>query len=92
MTYQYIDLTRVVFCTYYFAQISKNAVLQISQTHVKVCGAFLTKHGLAHNWFLKIDLVRIVSMHVRVCVCPRPRLLITSGMMWRDMNLIQLVK
>ena len=33
----------------------------------------------AHTWFLKIDLVRIVSMHVCVCVCPRPRLLITNG-------------
>ena len=44
--------------------------------------------------FLKIDPVRIVAMHVRVCVCvcPRPRLLITSGVIWRDMNLIQLVK
>ena len=27
-----------------------------------------------------------------VCVCPRPRLLITSGEIWRDMNLIRLVK
>ena len=27
-----------------------------------------------------------------VCVCPRPRLLITSGVIWRDMNLIRLVK
>ena len=43
-------------------------------------------------WFLKIDPVRIVGMHVCVCVCPRPRLLITSGMMWHDMNLIRLVK
>ena len=73
MTSKYIDLTRVVFCTDYFAQISKNAVLQTSQTYVKVCGAFLTKHGLAHDWFLKIDPVRIVSMHVRVCVCVHVR-------------------
>ena len=29
-------------------------------------------------WFLKIDAVRIVGMRVRVC--PRPRLLLTSGM------------
>ena len=32
---------------------------------------------LAHAWFLKIDPVRIVSMRV----CPRLRLLITSGVM-----------
>ena len=31
-------------------------------------------------------------MRVCVCVCPHPRLLITSGVIWRDMNLIQLVK
>ena len=50
----------------------------------------------AHAWFLKIDPVRIVGMHVRVCacvcVCPRPRLLITSGVIWRDIDLIRLVK
>ena len=50
----------------------------------------------ARAWFLKIDLVRIVGMRVYVCVCvfvcPRPRLLITSGVMWRDMDLIRLVK
>ena len=33
----------------------------------------------AHAWFLKIDPVRIVGMRVCVCVCPRPRLLIASG-------------
>ena len=43
-----------------------------------------------HPWFLKIDPVRIIGM--RVCVSPRPRLLITSGVMWHDMNLIRLVK
>ena len=31
-------------------------------------------------------------MCVCVCVCPPPRLLITSGMMWRDMNPMRLVK
>ena len=51
-------------------------------------------HRPARAWFLKIDPVRIVGMRVRVCmcVCPRPRLLITSGVIWRDVNLIQLVK
>ena len=44
----------------------------------------------ARAWFLKIDPVRIVGMRacVRVCVCPRPRLSITSGVMWRDIDLI----
>ena len=38
----------------------------------------------ASTWFLKIDPVRIVGM----CVCARPRLLITSGVMWHDMKSI----
>ena len=33
-----------------------------------------------------------VCVFAYVCVCPRPRLLITSGVIWRDMNLIRLVK
>ena len=41
-------------------------------------------------WFLKIDPVQIVRMHV--CVCLHPRLLITSGVMRHDMNPIQLHK
>ena len=45
-----------------------------------------------HNWFLKSDPVQIVGMRMRVCVCLRPRLLITSGVMWPDVDLIQLVK
>ena len=51
-------------------------------------------HRLARAWFLKIDHVWIVNMYVRVrvCVCPRPRLFITSGVMWHDMDPIQLVK
>ena len=49
-------------------------------------------HRPAHTWFLKIDPVRIVGMCA--CVCPLPRLLITSGhgMMWHDIDLICLVK
>ena len=42
----------------------------------------------ARTGFLKIDPVRIVSMHACVRVCPRPRLLITSDVMWHDMDLI----
>ena len=41
-------------------------------------------HRPVHTWFLKNDAVRIVGMHVCVCVfvCPCPRLLMTSGMIW----------
>ena len=41
---------------------------------------------------LKIGPVWIIAMHVCVCVCPHPRLLITGGMIWHDMDLIRLVK
>ena len=41
----------------------------------------------ARAWFLKFDAVWIVSMRACVC-CPRPRLLVTSGMMWHDTDLI----
>ena len=44
----------------------------------------------AHAWFLDIDLVREVCVCVSVCVCvfvcPSPRLVITSGMIWRDLD------
>ena len=33
-----------------------------------------------------------VCVYVCVFVCPRLRLLMTGGVMWRDMDLIQLVK
>ena len=42
----------------------------LNQAHVR--------HRLASAWFLKIDPVQIVGM----CVCPRLRLLITSGVIW----------
>ena len=45
---------------------------------------------LAQAWFLKIDPVWIVGMHV--CVCLRLRVLITSSVMWCDMDLLRLVK
>ena len=38
-------------------------------------------------WFLEIDLVREVCVYVYVCVCvSAPRPIITSGVMWHDMN------
>ena len=70
-------------------------------THVVKCTLFVRHVASLLNqarraWFLKIDLVWIVGMRVRVCacvcVCLRPRLLITSGMICRDVNLIQLVE
>ena len=58
----------------------------------------LNQARAGHSWFLKIDPVRVISMCVclRVCVCvcvyPPTRLLVTSGVMWQDMDPIRLVK
>ena len=47
-----------------------------------------TGRRLARAWFLKIDPMQIVSMHVYVFarVCPPPRLLITSGVICTAFN------
>jgi len=42
----------------------------------------------ARDWFLEITFVRDVSMRMCVCVCPPPRLLITSGVIWCDIELL----
>ena len=51
------------------------------------------RYNFCSAWFLEIVSVRTsVCVCVCLCVCPPPRLLITSGVMWRDMDLIRLVK
>ena len=45
----------------------------------------------AHGWFLKITSVQ-TSVCVFVCVCLPLRLLITSGVMWHDIDPMRLVK
>ena len=56
-------------------------------------------HRPVHAWFFRIASVRkclyacvFACVFACVCVCPPPRLLITSGMMWCDIDPIQLVK
>ena len=44
-------------------------------------------HRQVRAWFLKIDPLQNIGMRVYVCVCPHPRLLLTSGVMWCDMDL-----
>ena len=57
-----------------------------SQNYICLLNQMHASHRLARAWFLKIDPVQVVGMHA--CVCPCPRLLITSGVMWHDMDLI----
>ena len=45
-------------------------------------------HRPAHAWFLKN---LIASVRMSVCVCPPLRLLITSDVMWCDMDPMRLV-
>ena len=55
----------------------------------------LFKPAAAHAWFLEIALVCMsVCLDVCVCVCvsPPPRPLITSGMIWCDIDHVQLIK
>ena len=47
------------------------------------------RNSAACAWFLEIALVRA---SVCVCVCPPPRPLITSGVIWCDIGRVQLVK
>ena len=69
---------------------SKSLVIPTGKSTDHMAYKFLNQ---AHAWFLKVDPVRIVSMCVYVCVCvcmcvcvSTPRLLITSGVMWRDID------
>ena len=63
--------------------------------HTITAGKFLNQActGLqpARAWFLRVASVR-KSMLMCVCVCLPPRLLITSGVMWCDIDPIRLVK
>ena len=59
----------------------------ISRDHLHINQAH-TSHRPVHAGFLKL----ICADCQYACVCPCPRLLITSGMMWLDMDLIRLVK
>ena len=44
-------------------------------------------------WFLEIALVRVsVCARARMSVCPPPRELITSGMIWCDIGCVRLAK
>ena len=45
----------------------------------------------AHTWFLKITSVQ-ESLYACLRVCPSPRLPLTSGIMWRNMDPTGLVK
>ena len=42
-------------------------------------------------WFLEIVVTQEVSMH-NVCVCPPPRMLITSGVIWHDRDPVLLAE
>ena len=57
--------------------------------HVEKCTTlnFLNQTRAAEAWFLEIVLVRM-SVYVCVClsVCPPPKPLITSGVIWCDID------
>ena len=82
-------------------QMIRTSVSALSSIDNTTCTDFLNQAcaGLlrpACAWFLKNDPVRIIGMCVCVCVCvcvSAPKaIIITSGVVWCDMNLIWLVK
>ena len=71
----------------------RSYVAVVVDTIIKIC-KFLNQ---AHAWFLNIASVHksmfvCVCVCVFACVCPPPRLLITSGVMWCDIDPIRLVE
>ena len=86
------DITEIqLHCNNHMKLISKqwntiifddNCFIIVYRSFNKAC----TSHRPACAWFLRIFSVWIsMCVCVFVCVCPPQRLLITSGMMWRDM-------
>ena len=74
---------------FYSAKLHMVLICQFFTTNVFKPGARWPAPVRA--WFLEIVSVQ-TSVCVFVCVCPPPRLLITSGVMWRDMDPMRLVK
>ena len=64
-------------------------MLENSKFSTNVLNQVRTSHRPERTWFLKIVSVwTSIYVCVCVCVCVPPRLLITSGVMWHDMDLI----
>ena len=66
----------------------------VPYTYVRIC---IIKPGArvrpARAWFLRIASVRELQyVCLCVCMCPPPRLSITSGVMWCDIDPIRLVE
>ena len=72
-----------------FVTISAKALHICMQNLAHFLNQACAGHRPAHAWFLKIDPVWTC---VCVCVSPPPRLLITSGVMWCDIDSRRLVK
>ena len=70
----------------------KHFMLEQIDLHIAKPGACRLQAGMHMPSFLKVDCVQIIIMHVCVCVCvcvcPRLWLLIASGVMWHDMDLV----
>ena len=61
--------------------------------HLKTLIENFLNQARAATWFLEIALVRAsVCVCMCVSVCPPPRPLITSGMIWCDIGRVRLVK
>ena len=64
----------------------------VTDTVIIICEELVqTLLNQARAWFLRIASVREL-LYACLCVCPPPRLSITSGVMWCDIDPIQLVE
>ena len=79
----YLNRFIVLNSSYTYDQYLKENYLLLNQVQAG--------HRLEQTWFIKIASAW-TSVSVCVCVCLPLRLLITSGMMWCDMDSVLLVK
>ena len=68
--------------------------LHTSQPYYTSCHTSFLNQAHADLWPARAWFLRTVSVRMYACVfvCPPPRLLVTSGVMWCDIDPIRLVK
>ena len=77
-----------------FPKSTINAYCHVSSLSLAIHRSFnqvCASHRPVSTWFLEVAFV-LMSVCVYMCVCPPPRSLITSGMIWCDIDPVGLIK